>query len=75
VRIDGLADWLAARRLEGWRVDLLVRVGLRLAERHFARWARVRLRGIGENLRGRRGSPRAPGRVLALRPRRLSRVR
>jgi hypothetical protein len=75
VRIDGLAEWLAARRREGWRVDLLVRVGLRLAERHFARWARVRLREIEENLRGRRGSPRARGRVVALRPRRAPRLR
>ena len=65
VRIDCLSAWLAARRRDGWRVDLLVRVGLRLAERHFARWARMRLREIAESLRGRRGSPR----VVALRPR------
>jgi hypothetical protein len=75
VRLDELAGWLAARGLEGWRIDLLVRVGLRLAERHFARWARVRLRRIAENLRGRGGSPRAEGRVLPLRPRRASRAR
>ena len=74
VRLDRFPEWLAARRREGWRIDLLVRVGLRLAERHFARWARVRLRAIAENLRGRRGSPRAEGRVLALRPRRTKRA-
>jgi hypothetical protein len=65
VPIDRLSEWLAARRRDGWRVDLLVRVGLRLAERHFARWARMRLREIAEGLRGRRGSER----VVALRAR------
>jgi hypothetical protein len=74
VRIDRLAEWLAARRLEGWRIDLLVRVGLRLAERHFARWARLRLREIVESFRARRGSPRTHARVLALRPRRVPRA-
>jgi hypothetical protein len=73
VRIEGLAAWLAARRREGWHVDLLVRVGVRLAERHFARWARVRLRRIAEALRAHRGTPRSGGRVVALRPRRSAR--
>lgn len=73
VPIEGLAAWLAGRRREGWRVDLLVRVGVRLAERHFARWARVRLREIGEALRAHRGTPRSGGRVLSLRPRRGAR--
>ena len=58
VPVSRLASWLKARRSEGWRVDLMVRVGLRLAERHFARWGRVRLREVVAHLRGRRGEPR-----------------
>jgi hypothetical protein len=73
VRIGGLAAWLAARQREGWHVDLLVRVGVGLAERHFARWARVRLREIAAALRAHRGTPRSGGRVLLLRPRRAAR--
>lgn len=53
VPVLGLAAWLDARRVQGWRVDLLVRVGLRLAERCFARWARVRLQAVAAHLRGR----------------------
>jgi len=74
VPLERLSEFLAERRAQGWRVDLLVRVGLRLAERHFGRWARVRLRGIVEGLRARGGSPRGgTGRVLPLRRRPSSR--
>ncbi len=67
VPVSGLAPWLATRRAEGWRVDLMVRVGLRLAERHFARWGRVRLREVVAHLRGRRGEPRVAPALVPVR--------
>ena len=63
VPVRGLTRWLRDRRREGWRVDLMVRVGLRLAERHFARWGRVHLRDLLAQLRGRRGESPALVRV------------
>jgi hypothetical protein len=60
VPLPDLGAWLAARKREGARVDLMVRVGLLLAGRHFARWARTILRSQQEGFRA-RSSPRVPG--------------
>ncbi len=51
VALPDVTSWLDARKSEGCRVDLMVRVGLLLAERHFPRWAGSLLRAAIEELR------------------------
>jgi hypothetical protein len=54
IPIAGAAGWLRERKALGVRVDPKVWVGLLLAERQFAAWARERLRASLMNLRRRR---------------------
>lgn len=51
VALPDVVSWLDARKDDGCQVDLMVRVGLLLAERHFPRWAQSRLRTALEELR------------------------
>jgi hypothetical protein len=57
-----LTRWLSRCRGEGIRVDPRVWVGLLLAERHFARWAKSRLSFALEEIQRRRFRPGDPGR-------------
>ena len=55
--LGGVADLLEERRRAGASVDLAVRVGLRMAEKHYPRWAQGRLKRAIEELQWRRRVP------------------
>jgi hypothetical protein len=55
--LGDVPGFLAERRREGLAVDLLVRVGLRMAARHYPRWAQGRLKRALQELHWRRRVP------------------
>ena len=57
--LDDVAGFLADCRREGGSVDLMVRVGLRMAEKHYPRWAQGRLKRAIEELHWRERVPEA----------------
>src|SRR5262249_31014938 len=56
-----VGSFLEAQRRAGGSVDLMVRVGLRMAARHYPRWAHGRLKRAIEELRWQQRLPDAEG--------------